>query len=669
MTPHRLGLATVAIVLGLAVGAQARQVEVSGSVEEIQIDDFDHGQSRIVHKVRDERTGREYELEDVPPGLHHGMHVRAKGRVRRGVRRDGARVLAAPSGGALEVTVLDAGMPAAAALVAGGRKAVVLIVDFTQDGKTVSCSDAAIVSTMFSGNPSVDKLYQETSWGQLWWPADTNGNGAPDVYRVAINDAGNDCDTTTWRSLADSAATAAGVNLGLYQHRVYVLPSSVACSWAGYAQIGCGSACWAMISTCDRGDVYAHELGHNLGMYHASFDVDNDGAVDATCPWGGWSGGGEYCDDSDFMGISTNVWRQTNGPHKSQMGWLPAGKIVDVAGGGTYALAPLEVDPSTTTLPMILRVARAAGGFFYLSYRRPIGSDAAMRPSYDDRTSIHASPGGNTLLVKFIGDGETFADAAGGLTIRQVSHDASAAQIAVAMNCGNGVLDPGEECDAANLGGATCGGCAGTPTCTSACRIDLAGCTNGVCDATETCATCPADCVAAGAVCGNGICEAGNGESCVSCPADCAGVQGGKPASRYCCGFAGSHPIGCDANRCGACTTQSVTACCGDGVCGGNESTASCLRDCPPCVDADGDGYCASQGDCNDANPNVHPNAPELCSGGVDENCNGLADCQDPACSTSPSCTTCRTAGTSCTQNSQCCSQSCGGKPNRKTCR
>jgi len=70
-----------------------------------------------------------------------------------------------------------------------------------------------------------------------------------------------------------------------------------------------------MVSTCDRGDVYAHELGHNLGMYHASFDSDDDGTVDATCPWGGWSGGGEYCDDSDYMGISTNVWRQTNGPH------------------------------------------------------------------------------------------------------------------------------------------------------------------------------------------------------------------------------------------------------------------------------------------------------------------------------------------------------------------
>src|SRR5262249_40130857 len=157
---------------------------------------------------------------------------------------------------------------------------------------------------------------------------------------------------------ADAAATAAGVTLSLYQHRVYVLPSNVACGWAGYGQIGCGSNCWAMIATCDRGDVYAHELGHNLGMYHSSFDTNDDGVVDSTCPWGAWSGGGEYCDGSDIMGISTNVWRTMNGAHKDQMGWIPSAKVVDVATSGTYAVAPLETAPSATTLPLVLRVAR-----------------------------------------------------------------------------------------------------------------------------------------------------------------------------------------------------------------------------------------------------------------------------------------------------------------------
>jgi hypothetical protein len=669
MTPPRLLLVAAALVTALAAPAAARQLDVTGRLDVIQIDDFDSGRSRVVHRVRDDATGREFELElsDDSTPLKTGMRVRARGRLLRG-RRDGARVLGAPSGAKLRVEVLTAPMPTAA-LVAGGRRAIVMVVDFLADGRTVACSDAAIADKMFSGSPSVDGLYRTASYDQLSWPADTNANGTPDVVRVAIDDGGADCDVTTWRSKADAAATASGVNLGLYQHRLYVLPSNVGCGWAGYAQVGCGSACWAMVATCDRGDVYAHELGHNLGMWHASFDADNDGGVDATCPWGAWSGGGEYCDDSDFMGISTNVWRQTNGPHMQQMGWIPADRVVDATGSGMHVLSPLETAPASTSLPLLLRVARPSGGFYYLSYRRRVGYDANMRTSYADRTSIHTSPGGNTLLVRFLGDGESFTDASNGITVTQVQHDATSVAIAVAMACGNGVVDPGEECDGSNLAGATCGGCAGTPACTAACRLSYASCTNGVCDAGETCSSCAADCQGAGASCGDGACQAGNGETCLTCPSDCNGQQSGKPAGRFCCGFGGANPVGCDASRCGACTTEAITVCCGDATCNGDESFATCERDCPPCTDADGDGFCVSQGDCNDANASVRPNAVEACSGGVDENCNGLVDCLDPACASSPVCTTCLPSGSSCTTSGQCCSGSCGGKPNRKTCR
>ena len=40
--------------------------------------------------------------------------------------------------------------------------------------------------------------------------------------------------------------------------------------------------------------------------------------------------------------------------------------------------------------------------------------------------------------------------------------------------------------------------------------------------------------------------------------------------------------------------------------------------------DLDGDGFFSDE-DCDDSDPNVHPNSDEICDG-YDNNCNGLAD-------------------------------------------
>lgn len=48
-------------------------------------------------------------------------------------------------------------------------------------------------------------------------------------------------------------------------------------------------------------------------------------------------------------------------------------------------------------------------------------------------------------------------------------------------------------------------------------------------------------------------------------------------------------------------------------------------------LDADQDGA-SPPSDCNDQDPTVKPGATELCSDGIDNDCNGEKDCSDPAC-------------------------------------
>jgi hypothetical protein len=418
--PKRLAAALLVTSVSFAAPAVPRKVVLRGTLSVVQEDDFQHQRTARLHSLIDDATGERFTLHLRAPDarLKTGDRIVVRGMaLDRDVELD-------PDSGALQVVAM-ADAPAMDA-----RRVVVIVANFSDS--PVSCTDASIAGLMWTGAKSVDGLYQAASFGQVSVPNDVDNDGSPDVVRVTIPNLSTEaCDPYTWASNAEAAAQAAGVNLGLYQHNVIVLPSNVTCGWAGLGNVGCSSgACRAWIKTCDLQDVYAHEIGHNLNMAHASTDTNNDGTIDC-----------EYCDMSDIMGYGGVGWRLFSSPHEGQKSWIPASNIqtVSSAGTATYVISPLQANPATVPFPQILRVqVPVTGDYYYISYRQAQGYDATLSTNYTDRTNIHRYIGSgyaNTTFIAALQDTQFIDDPQNGFSIRQLAHDANSVTVQITTTC------------------------------------------------------------------------------------------------------------------------------------------------------------------------------------------------------------------------------------------
>ncbi len=385
-------------------------VQFDGELE-VQYEDSAAG-PRLLHYLRTPNGKMSLQFTDQPLDWLSGTQVRVRGRMRD------ANTLQLSASSDVQTLALPT------ANTFGAQNTLVILINF-QDNASQPYSVSTANATTFQ---TTSDFYFENSYHQTWLTGTVVG-------WFQINASSSSCATDTWASLADQAAQNAGINLSNYPRRIYGFPATASCAWWGLGSVG-GNPSRAWINGDYVLKVVGHEFGHNLGEYHSHSKACGSTGCSTS----------EYGDDHDIMGNPTSG--HLNAFQKERLGWLNYGgspPIQTITQSGSYHIDPLE---PTGTAPKALKVLAStdSGGlrtFYYVEARANTGFDAGISPGVLVHTGYEGSgnssyetdldPLGSSFDV-LLDPGQTYTDAAAGVSISAASVDSTGATVSVSVN-------------------------------------------------------------------------------------------------------------------------------------------------------------------------------------------------------------------------------------------
>ena len=254
----------------------------------------------------------------------------------------------------------------------------------------------------------VDAWFRSASHGLFHWAV----TAAPDVHIAAPRGCRSvTCTPSFLNTIASRAVAAArshGYHPARFDHVLFEVPTLPGAA-SGYGMEP-GTYSWVRTPLSVR--AVAHELGHNLGLWHAHADECGAGpTVHAACARaavpcaqpGSTSHPcfGEYGDPFSAMGeswIEPSYRTQPaagdyNAPEQAQLGWLTAanGRLRTVSRDGLYALTALEL--ADHAHPQALELPLRGGATLWLEGRQWTGIDTHFRSFFRIHAGVALQPG------------------------------------------------------------------------------------------------------------------------------------------------------------------------------------------------------------------------------------------------------------------------------------
>lgn len=264
--------------------------------------------------------------------------------------------------------------------------------------------------------------FKENSYGKLQFNAEIIGNF--DLEETPVFDIPADLKLCRYPNLVTNEVERQIDNnkLSQFTHLMFIIPiaNSVNCPIGVgtiFAHLDGKHRTW-MLTALNNISLYAHELGHNLGLDHSgmlSCRLNAPRDYD-TCLFDQYA---EIYSTMGYLSLYEDSAYHYNAPQKSALGWLSQGdskevvELDEVVNEKTYKIAPLEF-PGSDRLKLIkIRlekfqnsswgrvfdeeypyvlipyISKQQSEYIYVSYRRPVGFDQKLPSEITNGVSIH----------------------------------------------------------------------------------------------------------------------------------------------------------------------------------------------------------------------------------------------------------------------------------------